>query len=225
MKALRKFLLAVIGVAALWFVCGLLLFRFVNPPVTLTMLISASENRRWITHQNVRLEKISTSLQRAVIAAEDGRFCAHHGIDFSALQSAIGDYQENGKLRGASTISMQVSRNVFLWTGGGFVRKFVEAPLALALDAMWPKSRVMEIYLNIAEWGPGIFGAEAAARHYFRKPAAALTPREAARLAAILPSPIRWSASKPTRYVEQRTGIIERRMRQLNLSQRACLAQ
>jgi monofunctional biosynthetic peptidoglycan transglycosylase len=223
MKLLKKILLVVLGIALLWFIGGLLLFRFVNPPVTLTMLISAAKNQRWVTHQDVPLEKVSSSLQRAVIAAEDGRFCAHHGIDFGAVQAALGDFQENGKLRGASTISMQVSRNVFLWTGGGFVRKVVEAPLALALDAVWPKSRVMEIYLNIAEWGPGVFGAEAAARHYFRKPAAALTPREAARLAAILPNPIRFSASKPTRYVEQRTNIIERRMRQLNSVQRACI--
>lgn len=225
MKLLKKTLLVILGIVLLWFIGGLLLFRFVNPPSTLTMLISAAKNQRWVTQQSVPLNKVSSSLQRAVIASEDGRFCAHHGIDFGAMQSAVEDYQEHGKLRGASTISMQVARNVFLWTGGGFARKAVEAPLALALDAIWPKARVLEIYLNIAEWGPGIFGAEAAARHYFRKPAASLTPREAARLAAILPNPIRWSASKPTRYVEQRTSVIERRMRQLNATQRACLAQ
>jgi len=118
---------------------------------------------------------------------------------------------------------MQVSRNVFMWTGGGFIRKIVEAPLALILDALWPKARIMEIYLNIAEWGPGIFGAEAAAKFYFHKPAASLTPREAARLAAILPNPVRWSASKPTPYIERRTNIIERRMRQLGGNQLACV--
>jgi len=225
MKTLKKILLIVIGATVLAWLCGLLLFRFVNPPVTLTMLVSAAENRRWITHDNIALAKISPHLRRAVIAAEDGRFCSHYGIDFGAVQAAVEDYNEGGRLRGASTISMQVSRNVFMWTGGGFVRKAVEAPLALILDALWPKARVMEIYLNIAEWGPGIFGAEAAAKYYFRKSAAALTPREAARLAAILPNPVRWSASKPTRYIEQRTNIIERRMRQLNGTQVACIAQ
>jgi len=224
MKFLKKLVLIVIGIAALWFFCGLLLFRFVNPPATLTMLISAVENRRWVKHDNMPLTKISSHLQRAVIAAEDGRFCLHHGIDFGAMQNAVDDYRDGGKLRGASTISMQVARNVFLWTGGGFVRKVIEAPLALALDAVWPKARVLEIYLNIAEWGPGIFGAEAAAKYYFRKPAASLTPREAARLAAILPSPVRWNAAKPTRYVEQRTNVIQRRMQQLNGAQRACVA-
>lgn len=224
MKILKRVLFIVTGITVLWFVAGLLLFRFVNPPVTLTMLISAAQNQRWVTHQNVPLDKVSASLQRAVIASEDGLFCAHHGIDFDAMQAAVEDFQQHGTLRGASTISMQVSRNVFLWTGGGLVRKVLEAPAALALDALWPKARVLEIYLNIAEWGPGIFGAEAAAQHYFRKPAATLTPREAAGLAAILPNPIRWSASKPTRYIEQRTSIIERRMRQLNAAQYSCFA-
>jgi len=224
MKFLRKFFLIVLGIAALWFLVGLLLFRFINPPVTLTMLFSAAGNRLSIKHDNVPLAKISPHLQRAVIAAEDGRFCSHHGIDFSAIQAAVSDYHDGRKLRGASTISMQVARNVFMWTGGGFVRKIVEAPLALILDALWPKARVMEIYLNIAEWGPGIFGAEAAATYYFHKPAASLSPREAARLAAILPNPIRWSASKPTPYIERRTNIIERRMQQLSGVQLACVA-
>jgi len=223
MKAFKKLLLIVIGAAVLAWLCGLLLFRFVNPPVTLTMLVSVAKNQHWIKHDNVALTRISPHLQRAVIASEDGSFCSHYGIDFSAVQAAVEDYHDGHKLRGASTISMQVSRNVFMWTGGGFARKALEAPLALILDALWPKARIMEIYLNIAEWGPGIFGAEAAAQYYFHKTAAALTPREAARLAAILPNPVRWSASKPTRYIEQRTNIIERRMRQLNGAQLACI--
>jgi monofunctional biosynthetic peptidoglycan transglycosylase len=158
-----------------------------------------------------------------VVAAEDGRFCSHNGIDFDAVGDAMADYEERGRLRGASTISMQVARNVFLWTGGGVVRKAIEAPLALALDALWPKRRVMEVYFNIAEWGPGIFGAEAAAQHYFHKPAAALSSFEAARLAAILPNPLRWSAAQPTAYIEHRAGVIQTRMLQLNRTQTACL--
>jgi monofunctional biosynthetic peptidoglycan transglycosylase len=118
---------------------------------------------------------------------------------------------------------MQVARNVFLSTGGGVVRKAIEVPLALALDAWWPKRRILEVYFNIAEWGPGLFGAEAAAQHYFRKPAAALSSAEAARLAAVLPNPIRWNAGRPTSYIEYRTGVIQTRMLQLNRTQVACV--
>src|SRR5690606_30274935 len=193
MKFFKRIIKIIIGAILFLWIAGLLLFRFVNPPITLTMLISAYQNQRWIDHSSVPLERISTSLQRAVIASEDGRFCTHGGIDFDAIADVVDEFGDSGKLRGASTISMQVSRNVFLWTGGGVARKLLEAPLALALDAAWSKRHILEIYLNIAEWGPGIFGAEAAARYYFGKPAAKLTSYEAARMAAILPNPIRWS--------------------------------
>ena len=210
------------GIFLLWLV-GMLLFRFVSPPLTLTMLISAVENQRWIKHDSVSITKISPYLQRAVIASEDGRLCMHHGIDFNAVEDAVEDYQEKGRLRGASTISMQVSRNVFLWTGGGAGRKMIEAPLALALDAFWSKRHILEIYLNIAEWGPGVFGAEAAAHYYFHKPASALSSFEAARLAAILPNPIRWNAARPTPYIFRRAEIIQARMAQLNRAQTQCV--
>jgi monofunctional biosynthetic peptidoglycan transglycosylase len=177
----------------------------------------------WIDQRSVTLARISPLLQRAVIASEDGRFCAHRGIDFDAVEDAVADYEENGKMRGASTVSMQVARNVFLWTGGGVVRKVLEAPLALALDALWSKHRILEIYFNIAEWGPGIFGAEAAAQHYFHKSALTLSSAEAARLAAVLPNPIRWNAATPTAYIAHRSGIIQTRMLQLNRNQLACL--
>jgi monofunctional biosynthetic peptidoglycan transglycosylase len=223
MRRLFKFVPIVLaGIALLW-LGGLLLFRYVDPPLTATMLIGAIEQRAWLEHRSIPLDSVSPQLRRAVIAAEDGRFCSHNGIDFDALQDAVEEYEERGRLRGASTISMQVARNVFLWTGGGMVRKAIEAPLALALDALWPKRRILEIYLNIAEWGPGIFGAEAAAQHYFRKPAAALSSAEAARLAAVLPNPIRWSAASPTAYIHNRTGVIQTRMLQLTRAQVACL--
>jgi len=215
MKQFKKIVVVTCCVPLLLWVTGLLLFSFVNPPITLTMLISAIGNDRWIKHDTVALTQINTSLQRAVIAAEDGRFCAHHGIDVDAVQNAISDYSRTGRLRGASTISMQVARNVFLWTGGGWLRKILEAPLALILDAAWSKRHIMEIYLNIAEWGPGIFGAEAAARYYFKKPASALTPAESSRLAAILPNPVQWNAARPSSYILQRSNVIQRRMRQL----------
>jgi monofunctional glycosyltransferase len=217
---LLKILFAAILV--LWLV-GLVLFRYVNPPVTMTMLISSVERSQWVRYRPVSLARVSPHLRRAVIASEDGRFCMHNGIDFGAVQDAVEDYGERGRLRGASTISMQVARNVFLWTGGGVLRKVLKAPLALSLDAFWSKQHTLEIYLNIAEWGPGIFGAEAAAQFYFRKPAASLSSAEAARLAAILPNPIRWSAARPTKFIERRASIIQTRMLQLNRTQLACV--
>jgi monofunctional glycosyltransferase len=223
MRKLFKLLKIALAAILLLWLGGLLLFRYVNPPLTATMMISAIEHRAWLRHSSVALDEVSMQLQRAVIAAEDGRFCTHNGIDFDALQDAVEDYEQKGRLRGASTISMQVARNVFLWTGGGAARKVIEAPLALALDALWPKRRTLEIYLNIAEWGPGIFGAEAAAQHYFHKPAAALSSVEAARLAAVLPNPIRWNAARPTSYIERRTSVIQTRMLQLNRTQLSCL--
>ena len=223
MKFLKKIIFLFVGGIFLLWLAGMLLFRFVSPPLTLTMLVSAFENQRWIKHDTVSLHQISPTLQRAVIASEDGRFCLHNGIDLNAVQDAVEDYQEKGRLRGASTISMQVARNVFLWTGGGVVRKALEAPLALALDAFWSKRHILEIYLNIAEWGPGVFGAEAAAHYYFHKPASELSSFEAARLAAILPNPIRWNAARPTPYIFGRAITIQARMVQLNHTQTQCV--
>jgi monofunctional biosynthetic peptidoglycan transglycosylase len=224
MKFIKKILKLLLAAMLLLWIAGLLLFRFFSPPITLTMLVSAYQNHHWIDHRSVALNRVSVHLQRSVIASEDGRFCMHNGIDFDAVADAVDDFGDGGKLRGASTISMQVSRNVFLWTGGGVVRKLLEAPLALSLDAAWSKRHILEIYLNIAEWGPGIFGAEAAAKYYFHKPAAALSPYEAARLTAILPNPIRWNAAKPTAYIEKRTRIIQARAGQLNRTQTGCIA-
>jgi monofunctional biosynthetic peptidoglycan transglycosylase len=223
MKRVFKLIKIIVVAILLFWLGGLLLFRYVNPPITATMLIGLFEHRAGLQHRSVSLNNISPLLQRAVIASEDGRFCAHNGIDFDAVGDAVADYEESGKMRGASTVSMQVARNVFLWTGGGVVRKVLEAPLALALDAFWPKRRILEIYFNIAEWGPGIFGAEAAAQYYFHKPAAALSSVEAARLAAVLPNPIRWNPARPTPYIEHRRGVIQTRMLQLNRNQLACL--
>jgi monofunctional biosynthetic peptidoglycan transglycosylase len=231
MKILFKLLKLTIAAILLSWLVGLILFRYVNPPVTLTMLISAIERGQWPRYRPVSLQRVSPALQRAVLVAEDSRFCSHGGIDFDAVQDAVADYGERGKLRGASTISMQVSRNVFLWTGGGVVRKALEAPLALTLDAAWSKRRVLEIYMNIAEWGPGVFGAEAAAQYYFRKPAASLSAHEAARLAAILPNPIRWSAlhlaprwnhSRPHAAADPRSSRLSQR--QIKRAARAALS-
>lgn len=199
----------VLGVAAAWLVL-LIAYRWIDPPLTPLMLLRLPEEGR-IRHHPVALEAIAPALVAAVVAAEDSRFCAHNGIDWAAVDQAVDDYDRGQRLRGASTITMQTARNLFLWPGGGFGRKAIEAGLALALDFSWPKRRVIEVYLGIAEWGPGLYGAEAAAQEYFRKPARALGKREAARLAAILPSPRQWSAVKPGPYVQKRAGTIAAR--------------
>jgi monofunctional biosynthetic peptidoglycan transglycosylase len=161
------------------------------------------------------LRAIDRDLPRAVIASEDNRFCQHHGIDWEAVSDAVDDYEDEGRLRGASTITMQVARNLFLWPGGGFVRKAIEAPLALTIDALWPKRRVIEVYLNIVEWGGGIYGAEAASRAFFHAPASRLSRHEAGLMAAVLPNPRRWSPAHPTAYIARRAGVITGRIDRL----------
>ena len=161
----------------------------------------------------VSIDDISPNLVLAVIAAEDTRFCQHTGLDRDAIEKAIDEYKRGKGLRGASTITQQTAKNVFLWNGGGFARKAVEAWFATFIDGMWGKRRVMEAYLNVAEWGDGIFGAEAAARARFGKSAAELTEREAALLAAVLPSPNKWRLDPPGPYVSQRAGTLQARMR------------
>ena len=176
-----------------------------------------------IDRHAVPLALIAPALEKAVIASEDNRFCAHEGIDWYAVDDAIDEYQSEGRLRGASTITMQTARNLFLWPGGGFARKAIEAGLALAIDALWPKRRVIEVYLNAIEWGGGVYGAEAAARLYFKTSAARLTREQAALLAAVLPNPRRWSPARPTRYIAERASAIERRMEALDAPYYPCL--
>lgn len=162
---------------------------FVIPPVSTLMLW------RWATFQRVErtwrpLEEISPALVRAVIAGEDGRFCSHFGVDWQEVQNALDDAEDGGDPRGASTIPMQVAKNLFLWPGRNYVRKALEIPLAYYMNLVWPKTRMIEIYLNVAEWGPdGEFGVEAAARRAFNKSAIRLSANEAALLAAALPNP------------------------------------
>ncbi|HLL28209.1 MAG TPA: monofunctional biosynthetic peptidoglycan transglycosylase [Xanthobacteraceae bacterium] len=168
------------------------------PPVSTTMLW------RLLTRQPVArewrpLEEISPNLVRAVIAAEDARYCTHHGVDWIEVGHAIDDADDLGDARGASTIPMQTAKNLFLWQGHHLVRKALEVPLAYYISFMWTKRRLIEVYLNVAEWGPnGEFGAEAAARHAFRKSAYALLPDEAAMLAAVLPNPVQRNAARPS---------------------------
>jgi monofunctional glycosyltransferase len=144
--------------------------------------------------------------------SEDWTFCTHNGIDLEAIEQAI-EKAGDGIPRGASTISMQVAKNMFLWPSKSYVRKAIELPLTLTMELMWPKRRILEVYLNVAEWGPGIFGAEAAAQHHFQKPASSLTAREAAQLAASLPNPFRRDAGDPGPQTARKAGVIMARMR------------
>ncbi len=185
---------------------------FVQVPTTVNMAIRMFEGeelaRRWVP-----LEEISPHLVRAVIAAEDSRFCLHSGVDLEALGDALDEREKTGRVRGASTLTQQTAKNVFFWNGGGYARKGGEAWMATFIDGIWGKRRVMEVYLNVAEWGDGIFGAEGAARLRFGKHAKDLTEREAALLAAVLPSPNKWRVDPPGPYVQQRAGTLQARMR------------
>ena len=196
-------------VASLW--AMLLLYNSFLPPIS-TLMMARVLTLRHVERQYVPLKRISPNLIRAVIAAEDGRFCDHHGVDWEAMRHVVAEaVDEDGISGGGSTISMQTTKNLFLWMGFSYLRKPIEMPLAMVLDAVWSKRRMMERYLNVAEFGRGIFGAEAAARHYFRKSANSLTAREAALLAAVLPNPVRRNAAKPTPFVSRYASSIERR--------------
>ena len=198
-RLLRRFVQIGLGLILLWvgavFWLGLLYWAV--PPVSTLML------GRWLTLQPVerdfvRLDEISPNLPLAVLTAEDSRFCEHHGVDWDALWDVVEAADEDGPARGASTIPMQVAKNLFLWPSRSYLRKGLEIPVALYLDLIWSKRQMMEVYLNIAEWGEGVFGAEAAAQKYFRKPAKNLTRQEAALLARALPNPLVRNPARPT---------------------------
>ena len=188
------------------------IYRFVPPPVTWLMVQRTFEGRGF-ERTWVPMQDISPNLVRAVIAAEDARFCEHMGFDVGAIQKAMVANEAGKKLRGGSTISQQTAKNVFLWPGRDWVRKGLETWFTALIEVGWGKRRIMEVYLNSIEWGPGVYGAEAAARKNFKVPAKALSVAQSARLAAILPSPLKWKAAKPGPYVQRRTGKITRNAR------------
>ncbi len=178
-------------------------------------LVHASEKDYVTRYSWVDLEKISPNAALAVIASEDQQFPFHTGFDFKSIREAVRENAHRKRPRGASTISQQVAKNLFLWNGGGYVRKGLEAWFTVLIELLWPKERILEVYLNVAQFGRGIFGVEAASRAFFRKPAARLSRPEAATLAAVLPNPIRYRAERPSAYVISRRDWIMGQMRGL----------
>jgi monofunctional biosynthetic peptidoglycan transglycosylase len=189
----------------------ILAYRFLPPPVTPLMLIRMAEGeplrRAWLP-----LERMSPLLIRAVVASEDARFCHHHGFDWIALEETWRAWRRGHRLRGASTISMQTAKNLFLWPGRSYLRKAAEAYLTALLELLWDKRRILEVYLNVIEWGHGVYGAEAAASAHLSKPVGTLTAREAALMAAVLPDPRQWRPEQPSPAVRRRAAIILERM-------------
>ena len=202
-----------IVVYATWWLASLMIYDTLFPAVS-TLMAARVVTLRSVEREWVPLSAISPNLVRAVIAAEDGKFCTHHGVDWNAMKGAVGAVVDPDArvTHGGSTITMQTAKNLFLWHGFSYVRKPLEVPIALVVDALWRKRRIMENYLNVAEFGRGIFGAQAAARHYFGKSAAWLTPREAALLAATLPAPTRRNPANPDGVMEAYANNIAARV-------------
>jgi monofunctional glycosyltransferase len=212
----KRWLLTAIGIAIAWPIVLTLIYSVLPPPISnlqISRLISGNGLRKdWVS-----LDQMSPHLARAVIGSEDARFCDHYGVDWIEFQEVVDEVFDDDEepIRGASTISMQTAKNLFLWEGRGpfgLVRKVLEMPVAMWMDLVWTKRRMIEVYLNIVEWAPGVYGAEAAARHHFGKSAAKLTKREATLLAAVLPNPIKRRAGKPSRRVNRIAQRIQVRM-------------
>jgi monofunctional glycosyltransferase len=204
---LRWALYAVLGFFT-FSILSVAVHRFVPVPVTILMLQRLAEGEG-LDHRWVSADNISPYLKSAVVAAEDAKFCTHAGFDFEAIEKAQKYNATHKKKRGASTISQQTAKNVFLWPSRSWVRKGFEVYYTGLIEALWSKDRILEVYLNSVEWGPGIYGAESASRYWFGKSARNLTRGEAARLAAILPSPRKWKAAKSGKYVQKRSGKIQ----------------
>lgn len=225
LKKLFRFLLLSVIVFLLLSVAGVLAYRFVNPPLTPLMLIrvvqQASDDQREVRIDKdwVDLEEISPWVVRAVIASEDQRFEAHNGFDFEAIEQAR-KYNEKNKgkrKRGGSTITQQLAKNLFLWPARSWIRKGFETWFTFLIELLWPKSRIMEVYLNVIEMGDGIYGIEAAAQDYFGVSAMKLNKDRAALIVACLPSPLKWSPSKPGKFVRWKKNWIIRQMDNLGV--------
>jgi len=213
----RRTAIALVAVLIVFPLAALVVFRFLPVPFTPQMIIGALSGDT-VRYQWRDITAISPYLAKAVIGGEDEKFCRHHGFDWQSIDQAIKLHERHPKktLRGASTLSQQAARSLFLVPWRSWLRKGTEAYLTLLMEVLWPKRRIMAAYLNLVDWGHGYFGAEAAAQGYFHKPASALTARQAARLAAILPDPDDWHAVHPGPYVTWRTGQLLGRVRIVN---------
>jgi monofunctional biosynthetic peptidoglycan transglycosylase len=219
-RSRRWILLAILAWLVLT-VVPVLLLRWI-PPVTSAFMLEArvdalrtGERGYRTDYRWVSLERISPEAAIAVIASEDQTFPFNYGFDFHSIRGAVRAAQRGKRLRGASTISQQVARNLFLWPGRSFVRKGIEAYFTVLLEALWPKERILEVYLNVAQFGRGIYGVEAAARRFYHEPAARLTAGQAALLAAVLPNPVHWHVERPSRFVAWKQQWILAQMRNL----------
>ncbi|HEU0136779.1 MAG TPA: monofunctional biosynthetic peptidoglycan transglycosylase [Flavobacterium sp.] len=222
-KKIARFLLK----AFLWFlgisIFLVIVFKWVPVPFTPLMAIRFIENKSagkdvYFNHDWEPLENIAVNVQKAVIAAEDGSFMSHNGFDFVAIQKAMKNNEKGRKIKGGSTISQQTAKNVFLWQGRSYLRKGLEAYFTVLIEFIWGKERIMEVYLNSIEMGNGVYGVQAASRHWYSKDANQLTKREAAGIAAILPNPRKFEASNSSSYINRRKGRIMRHMRYVKLN-------
>ncbi|WP_268033582.1 monofunctional biosynthetic peptidoglycan transglycosylase [Algoriphagus sp. PAP.12] len=221
-RRIFRFLLKVL----LWFFAlsiGLvIIYRFVPVPITPLMVIrlveqAADEDRKIKLKKDwVSMEEISKNAPQAVYASEDQKFLEHSGFDFEAMKKAWEGNQQGKNIKGASTITQQTVKNVFLWQGRNYLRKGLEAYFTVLVELIWSKERIMEVYLNVIEMGDGIYGIEAASQEFYKKPAANLSRAEAAMIAAVLPNPIRWSPTRPTNYNRQRQAWIMKQMNNLS---------
>ncbi len=207
-SSLGQILAMTIAVLMFTPILQVLIYKAVPPPITILMVQRLIEGKGF-RYEWRAIDEISPQLVNSVIAAEDSGFCEHMGFDFDAMEKAAkANERHPGKIRGGSTISQQTAKNVFLWPGRSLVRKGLEAGYTFLIEAVWGKRRIMEVYLNVVEWGPGLYGAESASQTYFHTSARNLTSQQASRLAAILPSPLKWRAVNPGRYVAKRSAKI-----------------
>jgi len=207
LRILAKFAFVFVVVTVAW--VGL--YRFVPPPFTFTMMGDVLSGHT-VTKDWMPLSEMDPDMARAAIAGEDSRFCSHNGFDFKAIAGAAARNARGGRIRGGSTISQQTAKNAFLFQGGGYVRKAFEAYFTVLIEAMWPKRRIMEVYLNIAETGIGTYGANAGAIRYFNHDASRLSPTEAGRIAAVLPLPKKRAAIAPRGFVRKHGNTLSRRV-------------
>ena len=219
-----KLIVRLIQKAIFWFLAislvWVLIYRFVNPPITFLMVQRAIERKLdgkdlKIDQSWIAIEDLSGNLKKAAIAGEDINFLNHYGFDFKAMETAFEKNKKGKIIRGGSTISQQTAKNVFLWPGRSYIRKAFEAYFTVLIELLWGKERILEVYLNVIEMGDGVYGAEAAVQHYWGKSASSMSKSRAALLVAVLPNPLRWNPTRPTRFIYYKQGLILRNMRSL----------